>query len=132
MRFVFPDFLLTFMFQAQAATMTIAQAFNLAFESWKEKQENEKEVALMNGNCISENERKSVNNESLEKHVNEKDSYLENQFGKKDNDKTCIDEDDPLIDLNSPADTLDDETSPVFLVDIANNDTKDMDENFSK
>ena len=49
---------------------------------------------------------------------------LESLF--KDNDKTSIDEDDPLIDLNSPADTLDDKTSPVFLVDIANNDTKDM------
>ena len=120
------------MFQAQAATMTIAQAFNLAFESWKEQQENEKEAALMIGNCISEKERKAVNNKSLEKPMNEKESYLENQFGNKDNDKTSIDEDDPLIDLNSPADTLDDKTSPVFLVDIANNDTKDMDENFSK
>ena len=120
------------MFQAQAATMTIAQAFNLAFESWKEKQENEKETALINGNCISEKERKSVRNESLEKYVNEEASYLENYFGNKDNDKTSIEEDDLLIDLNSPADTLDDKTSPVFLVDIANNDTEDMDENFSK
>jgi len=117
---------------AQAATMTIAQAFNLAFESWKEKQESENEIALINGHCISEKEKKSVRNESLEKNLNEEASYLENYFGNKDNDKTSIEEDDLLIDLNSPADTLDDKTSPVFLVDIVNNDTEDMDENFSK
>ena len=30
------------LFQAQAATLTIAQAFNLAFDRWKEKSEEEK------------------------------------------------------------------------------------------
>ena len=120
------------MFQAQAATMTIAQAFNLAFQSWRDNQEKDKEAALMNGKCISQKEAKSVDNESLEKSVKEKTSHPENGLSNKDSDEASLDEDDPLIDLNSPGDTLDDETPSPFLVDIATNDAKDMDKNFSK
>ena len=42
-----------FVLQAQAATMTIAQAFNLAFESWKDSQETDTDVIPVNGNCIN-------------------------------------------------------------------------------
>jgi len=117
---------------AQAATMTIAQAFNLAFQSWRESQEKDKEeTMLMNGNCISEKD-KSAENELLRKCVNEKTNDMKNAHGNKAYDETSIDEEDLLIDLNSPGDTLDNKTASTVLVNIGNNDTQDMDENFSK
>ena len=120
------------MFQAQAATMTIAQAFNLAFQSWRESQEKDKEeTMLMNGNCISEKD-KSAENELLGKCVNEKTNDMKNAHGNKAYDETSIDEEDLLIDLNSPGDTLDNKTASTVLVNIGINDTQDMDENFSK
>ena len=40
-------------FQAQAASMTVAQAFNLAFVSWKDTQEKKKESVKVNENVAS-------------------------------------------------------------------------------
>ena len=114
-------------FQAQAATMTIAQAFNLAFQSWKENQEKEQDAATMNGNCISKKQTKSNETQTLE-------SVKNKSFGNAncDTEVANIDETHLLIDLNSPGDTLEDKTTSAFLVKIDPDETKDMDDNFSR
>jgi len=114
---------------AQAATMTIAQAFNLAFESWKESQEKKKDALCVNGNCLNN----SIENDSDEVSVKHKFSeatcqkekeFTGQNFGEKDENL--------LIDLNSPADTLDVKTPKDFLIKIETEETEDMDANFSK
>jgi len=116
---------------AQAATMTIAQAFNLAFESWKQNQGKEKEDAFLNGKSISKSEQSCNENESQEHFMKLRLNDGKNDPANKDSDETSNDEDD-LIDFNSPGDTLDDKTSSALLVNIETEETKDMDENFSK
>ena len=89
--------------------MTIAQAFNLAFESWKdtreetkkeEKDDNERDVeeeVAVNGKVILSNN----NNEG---------------GGKTCESSVCVNDQRPLIDLDSPRETLDEKTFPACLL----------------
>jgi len=113
---------------AQAATMTIAQAFNLAFVSWKEVQEKEKDETIMNGKCISEKQTKSEESDCEECDLNEK--FCNSEYGCVNTgcDEVCVKELNLLIDLDSPGDSLDDK----FLVNIETDKSRDMDKEFSK
>ena len=118
--------------QAQAATMTIAQAFNLAFESWKDSQEKNKDAITLNGNCIIKKQINADEIKSEESFSNEKSSNSEKGRKDKNWDETSIKEQSPLIDLSSPGDTLDDKTQSAFLVNIEDDETKEMNDEFSK
>ena len=92
--------------------MTVAQAFNLAFSSWKDNQEKKKE----NGN------RKCDHPSSIKLN---KQSCTENS-----------EDENLLIDLRSPGDTLEDKTlTKTVLLRIDSRDTEheeDMDHSFAK
>ena len=111
-----------------AATMTIAQAFNLAFESWKDSHEKDNDSISLNESCIN---KKQTNLDEVnldESFSNENSSNSEKGCKDKNWDETNIYEQSPLIDLNSPGDTLDDKTPSAFLVKIGADET----EKFSK
>ena len=103
-------------FQAQAATMTIAQAFNLAFREWKNSQEKTKEDAP--------EEKPSA------------DTTSEHEMFLKMKDTTSngehVGDQKLLIDLNSPGDGLEDDSASKSLVQIDISDTDEMNEEFSK
>lgn len=117
---------------AQAATMTIAQAFNLAFESWKDSQETDTDAIPVNGNCFNKKQTNSDEIKSDESFSNENSSNSEKGCRNKNWEEMSIKEQSPLIDLNSPGDTLDDKTPSAFLVKIETDETEDMNEKFSK
>ena len=112
--------------------MTIAQAFNLAFESWKESQEKKKDALCVNGNCLNN----SIENDSDEVSVKHKFSEAtcqkEKDFTGQNFGENFEKDENLLIDLNSPADTLDVKTPKDFLIKIETEETEDMDANFSK
>jgi len=103
---------------AQAASLTVAQAFNLAFATWKDNQERKKSI-VTDDNSNESDETDGVN--------------LTLEICPKTQD----DQDNLLIDLRSPADTLDQETFHQHL--LVRLDSRDgvavdmeMDETFSK
>ena len=109
----------TFKPQAQAASLTVAQAFNLAFSSWRENQEKKKE----NGNSA----------------VTPCDQPRSCSMKFKHTAGTEISEEEEslLIDLRSPGDSLEDKTlSTAFLVRLDTKDDnqhqEDMDLSFAK
>ena len=108
--------------------MTIAQAFNLAFVSWKAVQEKEKDETNMNGKCISERQTKYEESECEESDLNEK--FCNSEYGCVNIgcDEVCVKELNLLIDLDSPGDSLDEK----FLVNIETDKSRDMDKEFSK
>ena len=107
--------------------MTIAQAFNIAFDSWKETQEKEKEdIVTIFKNCKIKEQTKSDENDS-----DETTQSANGYYTNKDCDEPYIVEQNFLIDLSSPGDSLDDKTSSASLVNIETNKTEDMDEKFS-
>ena len=110
--------------QAQAASLTVAQAFNLAFSSWKENQEKKNE----NGNnssaappltCCDQPTSCSIKaKRPASREISEEDESL-------------------LIDLRSPGDSLEDKTlaATAFLVRLDSKDDnqqEDMDLSFAK
>jgi len=76
---------------AQAASLTVAQAFNLAFATWKDNQERKKSIVT------DDNSNESADTDGV-------------NLSLEICPKTQEDQDNLLIDLRSPADTLDQET----------------------
>ena len=109
-------------FQAQAASMTVAQAFNLAFASWKDTQDKKKE-SLQNTKVVNKcDEPQSSIKMTLE---------MNQTPGCED-----LEEENLLIDLRSPGDILDNVFPTNFLVKIdskdVQEDTYEMDQSFGK
>jgi len=107
---------------AQAASMTVAQAFNLAFASWKDTQEKKKE-SLQNTKVVNKcDEQQSSIKMTLEM----------NQTS----DREDLEEENLLIDLRSPGDTLDNLFPSNLLVKIDSKDVQEdsyeMDKTFAK
>jgi len=101
---------------AQAATMTIAQAFNLAFREWKNSQEKTKEDA-------SKEKPPSDTTSEHEMFLKMKHTTTNGEH---------VDDQKLLIDLNSPGDGLEDDSASKSLVQIDISDTDEMNEEFSK
>merc|ERR1719264_1961287 len=97
---------------AQAASLTVAQAFNLAFTSWKDNQE---------------------------KKDSDKEKNVSNPSSIKLSLETCpnnVADENLLIDLRSPGDPLEDKTfPPTVLINIDadhdHQDNQDMDRRFA-
>ena len=111
-------------FQAQAASMTVAQAFNLAFASWKDTQEKKKD-SLPNTKVVNKcDEQQSSIKMTLE---------MNETSGRGGED---LEEENLLIDLRSPGDTLDNLFPANLLVKIDSKDVQEdsyeMDKTFGK
>lgn len=115
---------------AQAATMTIAQAFNLAFDSWKESKENNKEESPINDKIVNESYVNFVD-ESSEDFLAKQAVLQTTPDCTKENSKTIEKEENFLIDLSSPGDSLD-VPQHQFLFKIKTEEIEEMDAKFSK
>ena len=102
--------------------MTIAQAFNLAFQEWKDAKD-------------KTNNEDTLDNKLENANLEGKTSATKDSESSKKTSPTedLTDEQNPLIDLNSPGDDLNVTASTdVTLVEIDIDDTNDMNDKFSK
>ena len=127
--------------QAQAATMTIAQAFNLAFERWKDAQEEKKDAqeekkdqhVTLNGNLPTLQGNSSNSNKIPDSPSNAIQHTCEITEHDEEIDKNDdIHEENLLIDLNSPGDTLDSDIPKIFPLGLDISHKEDMDKRFSR
>ena len=97
------------LFKAQTATLTIAQAFNLAFDRWKEKNKKGEEIhsgacEVCSCDCTLDAARISTLSENTSD--NTAASRGEGQLVKSLETNSCPDTEHLLIDLSSPDGTL--------------------------